>query len=94
MHIFCDYCGCKIDLNKDVKCPNCGATYKNNSEYIKYREDNLKIENQVKEMQSAIINHTLDAFKTSKTVSSVILIVTIILFIVIFIIFFITMFSH
>lgn len=94
MHIFCDYCGCKIDLNKDEKCPNCGAAYKNNSEYIKYKEENLRMENQVKEMQSTIINHTLNAFKVSKTVSTIIFIVAAFIFIFIFAMLFITMFSH
>ena len=66
MKFFCEYCGNRIDAEKDHKCPNCGATYKKNKEFIKLQEDkkkNLEINNEYKQK---IANHVLGVFKFSK----------------------------
>ena len=38
MKFFCEYCGNRIDAEKDAKCPNCGASYKKNKEFIKLQK--------------------------------------------------------
>ena len=35
MKFFCEYCGNRIDAEKDAKCTNCGASYKKNQSFIK-----------------------------------------------------------
>ena len=42
MKFFCEYCGCNIDANKDLKCPNCGAMYNKNRTYLKMIEEKEK----------------------------------------------------
>ena len=44
MKIFCEYCGVQIDVNKDSKCPNCGASFEHNVSYKKIREHKKKHE--------------------------------------------------
>ena len=39
MKFHCEYCKELIDSEKDKKCPNCGASYKNNKEYQKLLEE-------------------------------------------------------
>ena len=39
MKFFCEYCGCRIDSEKDTKCPNCGASYKKNAAFLKHEEE-------------------------------------------------------
>ena len=42
MNITCEHCGCSIDIDKDKKCPNCGAPYADNREYKEVKEYNKK----------------------------------------------------
>lgn len=66
MKFFCEYCGNRIDAEKDHKCPNCGATYKKNKEFIKLQEEkkkNLEINNEYKHK---VINHVLGTMKFSR----------------------------
>ena len=50
MKFHCEYCKELIDSEKDKKCPNCGASYKNNKEYEKLLEEK-------KEQQKEFNNH-------------------------------------
>ncbi len=34
MHIFCDYCGARIDTDVHKTCPNCGGSYSNDREVL------------------------------------------------------------
>ena len=38
MKIICEHCGSSINIDKDSKCPNCKAPYKNNKDYIKLKK--------------------------------------------------------
>ena len=42
MKITCDHCRSTIDIEKDKKCPNCGASYSNNAEYKRIKEADFK----------------------------------------------------
>ena len=35
MKFFCEYCGNRIDAEKNHKCPHCGASYKKNKQFLK-----------------------------------------------------------
>ena len=52
MKFFCEYCGCRINAEKDNKCPNCGASYKKNKTFIELEQkikENKELNKQVKE---------------------------------------------
>ncbi len=40
--ITCEHCGTAIDLEKDKRCPNCGASYSRNKEYAEYKNNAKK----------------------------------------------------
>lgn len=42
MKIFCEYCGVQIDINKENKCPNCGASFEHNVSYKRIHEHKKK----------------------------------------------------
>ena len=80
MKFFCEYCGNRIDADKDHKCNNCGASYKKNKEFIKLHEErkrNLEINNEYKHK---VINHVFDTIKFS----GFLMIVPIIIFVIVF----------
>ena len=66
MKFFCEYCGNRIDAEKDNKCPNCGASYKKNKSFIKKEEEIKKQSELNKENKQKIFNHVLGALKFSK----------------------------
>ena len=66
MKFFCEYCGNRIDAEKDNKCPNCGASYKKNKSFIKIEEEIKKQSELNKENKQKIFNHVLGALKFSK----------------------------
>lgn len=84
MKFFCEYCGCRIDAEKDDKCPNCGASYKKNKKFLEMEEKKKKIEDKTIEFGNQIMDNVTNTMKFSK----VFFIIPIIMFIVIAIIVF------
>ena len=83
MKFFCEYCGNRIDANKDAKCPNCGASYKKNESFIKLEEEKKKQMQTNQENAQKIFDHVFDAFKISK----IVFIIPILFFIIILVTF-------
>ena len=50
MKFFCEYCGNRIDADKDTKCPNCGASYKKNATFLRYEEEKKNKEKKAEEV--------------------------------------------
>jgi len=66
MKFFCEYCGNRIDAQKDNKCPHCGASYKKNKSFIKLQEEQ-NAQNEINEdFKNKVMNHTLGAMKFSR----------------------------
>jgi len=92
MRITCEHCGTGIDIDKDKRCPNCGASYARNKDYKDYKDAHNKnteyefrereADIHSKELQNKIIEKTLN---TANKISFMQVITTII-FIVIFVI--------
>lgn len=80
MKFFCEYCGNRIDANVDRKCPNCGASYKRNKNFIKMQEENNKQHEINNEFKNEVMNHTLGVMKVSKFI----FLIPIVVFLVIF----------
>ena len=80
MKFFCEYCGNRIDAERDHKCPNCGASYKKNKEFIKLQEEINKNQEMNNEYKHKIISHVLGAMKFSRFF----MIIPIIAFVIIF----------
>ena len=70
MKFFCEYCGCRIDPEKDIKCPNCGASYKKNATFLKNEEEIKK----QKENALKTFEQTRKTIKTNSKVFSIIFI--------------------
>ena len=51
MKFFCEYCGYRIDADKDPKCPNCGASYKKNETYKRLEKEREEEKAQITEQQ-------------------------------------------
>lgn len=66
MKFFCEYCGNRIDAEKDHKCPNCGASYKKNEKFLKIEEERIKEKQVNNEYKQKIINHVIDTMKVSR----------------------------
>lgn len=66
MKFFCEYCGNRIDAHVDNKCPNCGASYKKNKEFIKLHQEKQEQEQMNKEIKKEIFNHTMGVMKFAK----------------------------
>ena len=93
MKIICEYCGSTIDVNKDDKCPNCMASYKDNKMFkeriedlkkekeLEYEEKKLNMEN--KRMANEQAKRILGAFAKVSIVSKIIFIIPLIMFILI-----------
>ncbi len=80
MKFFCEYCGNRIDAEKNHKCPNCGASYKKNKEFIKLQEEKNKNLEMNNEYKHKIISHVLGTMKFSRFF----MLIPIIAFIIIF----------
>lgn len=80
MKFFCEYCGNRIDAEKDIKCPNCGASYKKNNSFIELEKNKNKENELNNEYKHKIINHVLGTMKFSK----VFMIIPIFIFLIIF----------
>ena len=83
MKFFCEYCGNRIDAEKDHKCPNCGATYKKNKEFIKQQEEKKKNLEMNNEYKHKIINHVLGTMKFSRFFMLIPIIVFVLVFAII-----------
>ena len=87
MKFFCEYCGNRIDAHIDNKCPNCGASYKKNKEFIKLHQEKQEQEQMNKKFVNEIINHTMSFMNFSKVfriVPIIIFVIAITIFITIF----------
>ena len=42
MDVFCEYCGSKLDVEKDAFCPKCGAPFDDNPDVKRYHEQKLR----------------------------------------------------
>ena len=82
MKFFCEYCGNRIDAEKDNKCPNCSASYKKNKSFIKMEEELKKEKQLYNENRQKIFNHVLSTFKFSRWF----LLIPIFIFIIIFVV--------
>ena len=69
MKFFCEYCGNRIDAEIDRKCPNCGASYKKNKNFIKIQEEKNKQHEINTEFKNNIMNHAVGIMKISKIMS-------------------------
>ncbi len=68
MKFFCEYCGNRIDAEKDHKCPHCGASYKHNKKFKKLEEDKNKEIQFNNETKQKVIGHVFGIMKFSKVV--------------------------
>lgn len=73
MKIKCEYCDSVINTRVDDECPNCGASYANNKEYLEY-----------KKTEKEINKHFLDVFKKTQKTAFIIPVVAMIFIIIIF----------
>ena len=39
MMITCEHCGTAVDVEKEKRCPNCGASYARNKDYKEYKSN-------------------------------------------------------
>jgi len=79
MKFFCEYCGNRIDAEKDSKCPNCGASYKKNQSFIKLEAEKKQQMQTNQENAQKIFNHVFGAFKISRIMFFIPIIVFIII---------------
>lgn len=81
MKFFCEYCGNRIDAEKDPKCPNCGASYKKNQSFIKLEaEKKMQMQTNQENVQK-VFNHVFGAFKISR----IMFLIPILIFVVVFV---------
>lgn len=69
-NINCEHCGSLIDVEKETKCPNCGAPYKNNKqykEYLNYKKKKIEIDLETQKLANDITrdNHENNKIKQS-----------------------------
>ena len=83
MKIFCEYCGCRIDTDKDTKCPNCGASYKKNKDFIEQETKDREFEERNMKAQEEVRDFVIDRFKSANRFSKIFFIFPIIIFIII-----------
>lgn len=82
MKFFCEYCGNRIDAEKDNKCPNCGASYKKNKTFIKLEEERKKQNDISNENRQKAFNHVLKFSKWIIIIPVSIFLIIIITFII------------
>ena len=66
MKFFCEYCGNRIDAEKDEKCPHCLASYRQNKSFKKLQEQNNKETEINNENKQKLIKHVFCIFSFSK----------------------------
>lgn len=80
MKFFCEYCGNRIDAEKDSKCPNCGASYKKNKKFIELEAAKKEQMQSNKENAQKTVKHVFGFFAISSILS---ILVPIIIFVII-----------
>lgn len=80
MKFFCEYCGNRIDAEKDAKCTNCGASYKKNKTFIELERNKNQQDELNNEYKHKIINHVLGTMKFSK----IFMLIPIFIFLIVF----------
>ena len=92
MKIFCEYCGVQIDVNKNNKCPNCGASFSNNVTYKEYKKKHEELDFKEREIsienKKVVHENIRNITGTVKNFSKVFVIIFVFIFI-----FFIAIFS-
>ena len=80
-NINCEHCGCLIDVEKNIKCPNCGAPFKNNKQYKEYQE--YKKRKKEIELESQQISNDIrkDIHQTSQKAIPAVFLVIIFIFV-------------
>lgn len=86
MKFFCEYCGNRIDAEKDAKCPNCGASYKKNQSFIKLEAEKKKMLETNQENAQKIFNHVFGVFKFSRVMFLIPILIFVIAFVTVIII--------
>ena len=51
MEVFCDYCGAKLDIEHEKRCPNCGAPFDDNEGVKAYREEKARKEEHQRQVE-------------------------------------------
>lgn len=86
MKFFCEYCGNRIDAEKDSKCPNCGASYKKNESFIKLEAEKKRQTQTNQENAQKIFNHVFGVFKFSRIIFFIPIMVFVVAFVSIIIV--------
>ena len=93
MIITCEHCGTAIDVNKKSRCPNCGASYARNKEYLEQHKINKDFDNRdrdatikQKEVTNEILTKNQEQAEKQFKFASKIFIVSCIIFAFIFIV--------
>lgn len=84
MKFFCEYCGNRIDAEKDHKCPHCGASYKKNQTFKKLEEERKQQKQENEKYKKTIVKHVFGVFAFSKVFAIIMFIVVISVFVIIF----------
>ena len=82
MKFFCEYCGNRIDAEKDSKCPNCGASYKKNKSFIKLEEEKKEQIQTNQEYVEKVFKHVFGIFKFSRILFALPILIFIIVIVV------------
>lgn len=56
MNITCDHCGSSVNVDKHLRCPNCGAPYTNNSQYIELKRQKNRL-NEINNNEKELDTH-------------------------------------
>ena len=94
--ITCENCGTAIDIEKNKRCPNCGASYARNKDYHEYK-NNLKKDKEydfrereadikAKELANKVLEKQANMVETTQKASSFTRILAIIIIIIILVI--------
>lgn len=81
MKFFCEYCGNRIDAEKDHKCPHCGASYRKNKSFIKLEEEKKQKQQMFTENSQRAVKTVFGVFALSK----IFILVPIVIFVIIII---------
>ena len=68
MKFFCEYCGCRIDAEKDTKCPNCGASYKKNETFIRLEKEKKERLDRINEFGDKVFEQTTHSAKVFRVI--------------------------
>ena len=79
--ITCEHCGTKIDIIKDKRCPNCGASYAKNNDYLEYK----RLEKERQENVNSFIKFVRKMFATNYIKKKIVNIFILAIFVFLFI---------